>query len=112
MSKQAIKVENILTNKSDLSSGCCLYTVAQKPTYDPQMVVFADRRLDLRVVLHSGHTLQVAVVVQSDDQGEDCNLPIQGGVHSQSLVPVPLPARPYSIRKNSTSTAMNYNSLE
>lgn len=66
---------------------------AQKPTYDLQIVVFADSWLDIGVVLHSGHTLQVAIVVQSEDHGEDCNLPIQGRVHTQSLVPLPRPGK-------------------
>lgn len=85
----------------------------QKPTYDPQIVVFADRWLDIGVVLRSGHTLQVAIVVQPDDQREDGNLAIQGGVHTQGLVPGALPARSANISSSSSSSSMHrFHSLE
>ena len=51
----------------------------------------AERRFYVCVVLRSGLTLQVALVVQFDHLGERCNFPRQGGVFSQQLVMVSLP---------------------
>lgn len=60
-------------------------------TYDLEVVCIADRGLDVRIVLRSGHALQVALMKCSNYDGEGCNLPIRRTVEPQQLVPVSLP---------------------
>lgn len=61
------------------------------PTDDPQVVCFADSGLYVWVALSFSHTLQVALVVGSDDNGDWCNLSIQDRVFTQEPVTVALP---------------------
>lgn len=53
----------------------------------------ADGGLYRRIVLCSGHALQVALMERFDYDGEGCNLPIQGSVFTQQLVTVSLPRK-------------------
>lgn len=71
-----------------------------KPTQNLQVVCVADAGLHrLAVVLQPGHTLQVALVVRFDHEGEDAGLPGQRGVVAQRLVLVAPPEKPSRVTR-------------
>ena len=62
-------------------------------TNDSQVVCVADSGLYVRIVLCSGHTLQVALMKGFDYYGDVSNFPIQRSVFTQQLGTVSLPRK-------------------
>lgn len=70
-----------------------IFVITKRLTNNLQVVYVADSGLYERVVLRTGHTLQVALMETLDIQGEGGFLPLQGGVFSKQPATVNPPGK-------------------